>query len=112
VLDPNCPELFNRKCIIFHQDNPIPNVSSMTRQKTVKAWLGSSDSLAVFTRHCTFRFVFTKFSSWKKKFNSLEDYKRHPKQLFAQKDKFWEDGIMKSPEKWQNIVKQNGESVV
>ena len=61
---------------------------------------------------CPFILVFTKFSSWKKKFNSLEDYKRHPKQLFAQKDKFWEDRIMKSPEKWQNIVKQNGKSVV
>ena len=48
-----------------------------------------------------------------KKFSSLEDYKRYLKQLFAQKDKkFWEDEIMKSPEKWQNIVKQNGESVV
>ena len=35
-----------------------------------------------------------------KNFNSLEDYKRHLEQFFAQKDKkFWEDGIMKLPEK-------------
>ena len=33
-------------------------------------------------------------------FNSLEDCKRHLEQFFAQKDKkFWEDGIMKLPEK-------------
>ena len=43
----------------------------------------------------------------------MEDYKRQLKQLFAQKDKkFWKEGIMKSSEKWQEVVKQNGESVV
>ena len=35
------------------------------------------------------------------------------KQFFAQKDKtFWEDGIMKLPEKWQKVVEQKGEQVV
>ena len=39
--------------------------------------------------------------------------KRHLEQFFAQKDKkFWEDGIMKLPEKWQKVVEQNGEYVV
>ena len=42
-----------------------------------------------------------------KNFNSLEDCKRHLEQFFAQKDKFWEDKIMKLPEKWQNVVEQN-----
>ena len=28
------------------------------------------------------------------------------------KIKFWEDGIMKLPEKWQKVVEQNGEYVV
>ena len=28
------------------------------------------------------------------------------------KKKFWEDGIMKWPEKWQKIVEQNGEYAV
>ena len=47
-----------------------------------------------------------------KKFNSLEDCKRHLEQFFAQKDKkFWEDGIMKLPEKWQRVVEQNSEYV-
>ena len=41
-----------------------------------------------------------KFSiTWKK------DCKRHLEQFFAQKDKkFWEDGIMKFPAKWQKVV--------
>ena len=48
-----------------------------------------------------------------KNFNSLEDCKRHLEQFFAQKDKkFWEDGIMKLPEKWQKVVEQNGEYAV
>ena len=34
------------------------------------------------------------------------------KQFFAQKDKtFWEDGIMKLPEKWQKIIEQDDEYV-
>ena len=33
ALDEKRPELVNRKCIIFHQDNARPHVSLMTRQK-------------------------------------------------------------------------------
>ena len=47
-----------------------------------------------------------------KNFDSLEDCKRHLEQFFAQKDKkFWEDGIMKLPGKWQKIVEQNGKYI-
>ena len=42
-----------------------------------------------------------------KNFHSLEDCKRHLEQFFAQKDKkFWEDGIIQLPEKWQKVVEQ------
>ena len=45
-----------------------------------------------------------------KYFNSLEDCKMYPEQYFAQKDKkFWEDEIMKLPERWQKVLEQNGE---
>ena len=48
-----------------------------------------------------------------KNFNSLEDCKRHLEQFFAQKDKkFWEGGIMKSPEKQQKVVEQYGKYIV
>ena len=114
ALDEKHPELVNRKCIIFHQDNPRPHVSLMTRQKLLLLdW--DVVSSAVFTRHCTFRFpfisVFTKFSEWKKG-NSLEDCKRHLEWFFLKMiKKFWEDGIKKLPEKWQKIVEQNSEYV-
>ena len=88
----------------------------MTRQKPVTVWLGSSDSTAIFTRHCNFGFhLFRSLQNSLngKNFNSLEDCKWHLEQFFAQKDKkFWEDGIMNLPEKWQKVVEQNGEYVV
>ena len=66
ALEGKRPELVNRKCLIFHQNNTRPHVSLMTRQKLLTACLGSSDSFTVFTRQCTFGFpfisVFTKFS--------------------------------------------------
>ena len=48
-----------------------------------------------------------------KKFNSLEECKKYLEQFFAQKNKkFWEDGIMKLPEKWQKLMKENSEYIV
>ena len=62
--------------------------------------------------------VFYTFQSFQnslngKNFNSLEDCKRHLEWFFAQKDKkFWEDGIMRLPERWEKVMEQNGEYVV
>ena len=116
-LDENHPELLKRKCIIFHQD---------TTRCIFLWWPGKSCySLAEKfwfihcihqTLHlwCPFILVFTKFSSWEKQnYNSLEGCKRHQQQSFAQKDKkFWEDGVMKLPEKWQKVVEQNNKYVI
>ena len=45
--------------------------------------------------------------------NTLAECERHLEQFFAQKDKkFWEDGIMKLPEKWQKLMKENSEYIV
>ena len=115
-LDKKCPELAKRKRILFHQDNTRPHVSLMTRQKLLQ--LGwevlihppYSPDIAPSDFHL-FRSLQNSLSG--KNFNSLEDCKRHLEQFFAQKDKkFWEDGIMKLPEKWQKVVEQNGEYIV
>ncbi len=49
---------------LFLENLSIVNYSEAT--KTVTAWVGSSDLLTIFTRHCTFGFpyfsIFTKFS--------------------------------------------------
>ncbi|EZA54257.1 hypothetical protein X777_06191 [Ooceraea biroi] len=42
-----------------------------------------------------------------------EDMKSLLELFFAEKDKnFFERGIMKLPEKWQKIIKQNGQYIV
>ena len=104
ALDEKCPELVNRKHIIFHQDNARPHVSLMTRQKLLQlGWEVPihppySPDIAPLDFHL-FRSLQNFLNG--KHFNSLEDCKGHLEQIFAQKNKkFWEDGNMKLPGKW------------
>ena len=94
AFDEKHPELVNRKCIIFPQDNARPHVSLMTRQKLLQlGWevlihLPYSPDIAPLDFHL-FRSLQNSLNG--KNFNSLEDCKRHLEQFFAQKDKkFWE----------------------
>ena len=116
ALDKEHPEVVNRKCRIFHQGNARPHISLMTMQKLLQlGWevlihLLYSLDIAPLDFHL-FRSLQNSLNG--KNFNSLEDCKRDLEQFFAQKDKkFWEDGIMKLPEKWQKLVEQKGEYVV
>ena len=116
ALDEKHPELAKRKRIILHQENARSHVFFMTRQKLLQlGWevlihLPYSPDIAPSDFHL-FRSLQNFLNG--KNFNSLEDCKRDLKQFFAQKDKkFWEDGIMKLPEKWQKVVEQKGEYVV
>ncbi|KAF6130886.1 hypothetical protein HJG60_007843 [Phyllostomus discolor] len=116
ALDEKRPELVNTKRIIFHQDNARPHVSLMTRQKLLQ--LGwevlihppYSSDIAPSGFHL-FRSLQNSLNG--KNFNSLEDCKCHLEKFFAQRDKkFWEDGIMKLPERWQKVVERKGEYVI
>ena len=116
ALDEKCPELINRKRIIFHQDNARPHVSLMTRQKLLQLdWEvlihpPYSLDIAPSDFHL-FRSLQNSLNG--KNFSSLEDCKRHLEQFLSQKDeKCWEDGIMKLSEKWQKVAEQKGEYVV
>ena len=116
ALDEKRLELINRKCIIFHQNTARLHVSLMTRQKLLQlGWevlihLPYLPGIAPSDFHL-FRCLPNSLNG--RNINSLEDCKRHLEQFFAQKDKkFWEDGIMKLPEKWQKVVEQKGEYVV
>ena len=90
ALDEKCPELINRQHIIFHQDNARPCVSLMTRQSLLQfGWEvlihpSYSPNIAPLDFHL---FWSLPNSLNGKNFNSLEDYKRHLEQFFAQKDK-------------------------
>ena len=116
ALDEKRLELVNKKCIIFHQDNARPHVSLMTRQKLLQlAWKFWFIHGMHQTLHLCISISFSlyKILLKRKNFNSLEDCKRHLEQFFTQKDKkFWKDGIMKLPEKWQKTVEQTSEYVV
>ena len=101
-LNKKCPELVNRKCILFHQDNTRVHVSLMTRQKLLQlGW----EFWFICLIHQTLDF----YLFWSlqnslngKNFNFLGGYKRHLKQFFAKKIKiFGEDGIVRLPEEWQ-----------
>ena len=115
ALDKKHPELVNRKCIIFHQDTARLHVSLMTRQKLLQLgwevliYPPYSPHIALSDFH-SFRSSQNSLNG--KSVNSLEVCKRHLEQFFAQKDKFWEGGIVKLPEKWQKVVEQKGEYVV
>ena len=109
------PELVNRKRVIFHQDNARPHVSLMTRQKLLQLdWeVLIHPPYSPDIAPLDFRLFWSLQNSLNgKNFNSLEDCKRHLEQFFAQKGKkFWEDGIVKLPEKWQKVVEQEGEYI-
>ena len=115
-------ELVNRRLIIFHQDNARLNVSLMTRQKLLQlGWeVLILPAYLPDTAPSNFRLFWSlpnylngKKANFFPKTLSLEDFKRHLEQFFPQKDKlFWEDGIMKLPDRWQKVVEQNGEHVV
>ena len=63
ALNKKPQELVNRKHKFFHQGNTSLHVSLMARQKLLTASLRSSDSSAIFTRHCIFRFPFISVST-------------------------------------------------
>ncbi|XP_018366071.1 PREDICTED: histone-lysine N-methyltransferase SETMAR-like [Trachymyrmex cornetzi] len=116
AIDEKRPELVNQKGVVFHQHNVRSHISLQSRQKLVQ--LGwdvlphppYSPDLAPSDYHL-FRVLQKSLNG--KSFNSLEDCKNHLDQFIAEKDaKFWENGIMKLPERWRKVVEQNGTYVV
>lgn len=112
AIDKKRPELVNGKGVVFYRDNDRPHVSLMTRQKLLQLdWEvlthpPYSPDITPSDYH-----LFRSLQNFidEKKLNSLEDCERHLEQFLSEKDKkFWEDGIMKLPERWQEIVKLNG----
>ena len=107
------PELINRRGVIFHHDNARPHTSLMTRQKLrefgweVLMHPPYSPDIASSDYHL--------FMSLQNSFNDvkLASCENHLKQFFDQKpQKFYRDGIMALPQKWQNIIENNGAYLV
>ncbi|EZA61916.1 Histone-lysine N-methyltransferase SETMAR [Ooceraea biroi] len=109
-------KLVNRKGVVFHHDNARPRTSLVTREKLLQ--LGwdvlphppYSPDLAPSDYH-SFRSLQNALNG--KTLTADEDIKSLLELFFAEKDKnFFERGIMKLPEKWQKIIKQNSQYIV
>ncbi|CAK9804065.1 Histone-lysine N-methyltransferase SETMAR [Anthophora plagiata] len=106
------PELNNRKGVVFHHDNARPHTSLMTRQKLrelgweVLMHPPYSPDVAPSDYHL-FRSLQNSLNGIK--LLSKEACEKHLIQFFNQKpQKLFTDGIMALPEKWRNIVDNNG----
>lgn len=110
------PELANRKGVVFHHDNARPHTSLMTRNKlTELGWEvlmhpPYSPDLAPSDYHL---FRSLQNSLVGKKLPDRSAAESHLTKFFHDKPlKFYTDGIMKLPEKWQKVIDSNGEYVI
>ncbi|XP_012061976.1 PREDICTED: histone-lysine N-methyltransferase SETMAR-like, partial [Atta cephalotes] len=98
-------ELINRKGVVFHYDNARPHTSLMTRQKLRKlGWKvlmhPPYNPVLVPSDYHLFRSLQNSLD--RKTLADKRAAENHLKKFFADKpQKFYTDGIMKLPEKWQ-----------
>jgi len=109
-------ELIKRKSVVFHQDNARPNTSLLTRQKLLQLrWVIMPHPLYSPNLTPSDYYLFRSLQNFisSKTFTSNEEVKNDLDQFFASKElKFYERGIMLLPERWQNVLDQNGQYVI
>lgn len=116
AIEKKRPELINRKGVVFHHDNARPHTSLMTRQKLTELGFEVlmhppySPDLAPSDYHL-FRSLQNFLDG--KKFTDKTAAENGVSEFFESKpQKFYYDGIMKLPEKWQKVIDNNGQYVL
>ena len=112
----NLPEFVNCKGAIFHHDNATLHASLVTCQKLLR--LGWEVMLHPPYRpdlppsdYYLFRSLQNSLNG--KIFNDNEAVKSHLIQLFVDRDqKFYERGVVKLPDRWQNLIEQSGKYII
>lgn len=110
------PELANRKRVVFQHDNARPHTSLGSRLKLTEfGWdvvphPPYSPDLAPSDYHL-FRSLQNSLDG--ETFRSIEDIKNHLVWFFDNKNKsFWEKGILSLPERWANVIEQQGQYII
>ena len=110
------PELANRRGVVFHHDNARPHVSLLVRNKLLSFdWdvLPHPPYSPDIAPSDYYLFLSLKNSVRGKNFNSKNDIKMYLDQYFADKpEKFWEEGIMRLPERWRKVIEQKGSYII
>jgi len=115
-----CPELLNRKGVVFHHANARPYTSLVTRQKLQHGWdvlpySPYSPDLAPSDFHL-FRSLQNSLNGkicFLLSFASEDFIKQHLNKFLTEKDgKFYERGIMKLSGRWQKVIEQNGQYII
>ena len=108
ALNKQCLELVNRQCIICHQDSARSRFfdDQAKLDWEVLIYPLYSPDIAPSDFHV---FVSLQNSLNGKKCQFLGRLLRYLEFTLLKRIKFWEDGIMKLPENWQNMVEQNGD---
>ena len=110
------PELINKKGVVFHHDNARPHISLVTRQKLRE--LGSEVLMhpPYIPDHAPSDYhLFRPLKNFLNgvKLSLKEACENHLVQFSVQKSqKFYSDGIMILPEKWQKVIDQNGTYII
>lgn len=110
------PELANRKGVVFHHDNARPHTSLTTRNKLLSlGWdvlphPAYSPDLTPSDYHL-FRSLQNSMNG--KTFDNEKTVKKHLDWFFHDKPQmFYERGIMKLVERWQEVINKNGQYII
>ncbi|XP_046815308.1 histone-lysine N-methyltransferase SETMAR-like [Vespa crabro] len=110
------PELINRIGVVFQQHNARPNSRLIYHQKLLQLeWARMPDAPYYLELASSDYYLLRSLQNFLdgKTFTSNELVKYHLVRFFVRKhQKFYDRQIILLPERWQNVMKQNGQKII